>query len=356
MEALESVATIIRVRKPELDRDMLFQRHLSISTAALMNDLIGQLRPERSFPEAISEEWNRRLVPEPAAAFVDLVGVLLPELPEHQSVLRRLRDRAWQLDQLETEKESHYVGNYLLRGCHEATESYEKRQMLERRLGASLSDSIEAIQAAATTVTDLVERHNKIAETPAEDQPSEITDATAPKVAGRKIVTIERWSDLAIGIHAPPMRGIEYYAFRPPPSPGDIVSIGRGTLLHLPGKRWPEVLDCFAGSTDGRTASKKELYARLHLKRQPPKRERGQNDEDERESAFARKQAEQAMSDRLRKGMSDLSAKLRKLIECAEAKKVPPFQGKESPTYQSAFTVGLIIKGDDGQLRFRPKT
>ena len=152
------------------------------------------------------------------------------------------------------------LGSYVISRCWATlhnTSNFEDREELRDLLAVDPSQKVIIVKDAATSLIPRMMEVSPVKSSSHRGRPAKIVkDSTAPT----SILTVEKWDELAIGIHE---KG--FYALPKCPPPGGIVAITRQIKLPLPGKRWPAVLDCFARSDDGKTVRKDELLSASRL-------------------------------------------------------------------------------------------
>jgi hypothetical protein len=156
-------------------------------------------------------------------------------------------------------------------------------------------------------------------------------------------ITVARWSDVGIGIHE---KG--YYAFSPCPGENTQVAVCKGIPLELKGWRWRTVLECFARSADGRTATKNALVQKLgYIATEDTSR---WTKSDAYEEGLTKKA--HIARDKLTRTMADLARELREVVILTEKTKVTPvvFDGKgDGNCYQAAFAAARHLVRDESR-------
>jgi hypothetical protein len=295
-----------------------------------------------------------------ALAYADRLVDLAPSCPEG-AALRRWRDELFRLKQ--QVDASHLLGAWLILRCRDALNEeqggYGSHQEVIALLSSDPPRLVKAVQDAAATLASeggeapqLVPASKRSAR---QRTPAKNAAAEQHQTPDTTILTIDRWAELAIGIHE---KG--FYAISPCPEAGDIVSITKAHQLILPGKRWPKVLDVFAISEDGTLGRKQDLLTQLGYLQFGQAR-MAEAIEEEDEGPPRKRGAQARYDDKLREfrplinqltnTMADLGRELRDLIRCL-LPQPGPFESLYHE-YRAAFTVGYLVKDHKGRLRFR---
>jgi hypothetical protein len=170
----------------------------------------------------------------------------------------------------------------------------------------------------------------------------EQTEASSPSTVLRP----ESWDQLGIGITT----GEKYLGFTPCPATGATVSLRGGYPLPLKGNRWRVVLECLAGSPDGRTALKNELLTGLgYLRPSDLSRLIEISERQARYDEGLNSKVEGA-SRKLPPTMADLARELRQLVSAPGQQ--PVFEAVSGKGYIAAFTARYLLKREDGTFRF----
>lgn len=143
-----------------------------------------------------------------------------------------------------------------------------------------------------------------------------------------RFISVEKWSDLAIGIDA----DHQYLAISPPPERYAVFPRDKAVPLTLPGKRWKLLLDLLARSSEGNRAEKSDVM-----------------------SAFGYLQTDELAKSRslLTSAMADLGRDLRRQVKGPVEKGVPAVLSVAEDKYVKAgFVVRHLVRGHDGKLRF----
>lgn len=202
-----------------------------------------------------------------------------------------------------------------------------------------LPDKWNPDDRAAETTTEAAHELSASAKVVLHDQ---ATDRGSADLANDHSLSIETWSDLAIGIEADG----SFYAFSPAPATNAPIRLRDGIKLDLSGTRWPKVLDCFARSSDGATASKATLITELGYMLA------GVVSKDQADFSTDLKTDAKRALPKLTGAMADLGRQLRKFVKCPES------QVFESggDVYRSNFVVRHLVRDEGRQIRFgRPR-
>jgi hypothetical protein len=293
-----------------------------------------------------------------ALAYADRLVDRVPSGPGSTS-LRLWRD---ELFRLKTQDDAgHLLGCRLIVRCRDALDgegnSYDSYQEVIAFLSGDPPRFVQAVQDAAVTlgseVPEAPQRAPASKRSSARRPPAKSKAAEQPPTPDAAVPPIERWTDLAVGIHE---KG--FYAIFPRPVAGDVVAITKAHKLSLRGKRWPKVLKVFAESADGTHARKDALLFELgylqygqtrmvealEKEADGPPRGRGAvapYDDDLREF--------RPLLKLLTSTMADLGRELRAAVKCPQP---GPFESLHLD-YRAAFTTGYLLKDAAGRLRFR---
>lgn len=187
---------------------------------------------------------------------------------------------------------------------------------------------------------------------PAKDKPQErkgaSTEAEATNTADNEPrLTVDRWSDLAIGID----EDGSYLAVTPLPEPGERFVKRNAIPLKLPGKQWKALLDLLARSSDGRTAAKRDVITVFGYMKLP---ETTDDDllEELRSDSGAMEELKTA-NRRLTAAISNLSRRLRDQVSGPIGRDAPTVLSVASDDQiEAVFVVRHLLRDSGGDLRF----
>jgi hypothetical protein len=164
-----------------------------------------------------------------------------------------------------------------------------------------------------------------------------------------RLLTVEKWSDLAIGIH----EDGRYFAFCDVPAIGTPVSLRNALELNLPGKQWKNLLELLSMSKAGNEAPKKELFFRFGYCSSAPSEEQLSEIRGDENQLTILKSARQKLS----AAIGDLSRKLRKQVTAADddSHVNPPLSASNDGFVRSKFSTQCLIRDERNNLCFGRK-
>jgi hypothetical protein len=175
------------------------------------------------------------------------------------------------------------------------------------------------------------------------DKPAKPPRSTgAPKKKARiDRPEFEKWSDIGIGID---VGTATFYAFEPRPADGAPVILRQAKQIKLRKGQLASVLELFATSTDGRTASDDDLISRLRPRR------RNSGTIPAHQARFIENLSEKDLNKYLSSTIANLNRILRDHI--LVSKNGPPFES-QGTGYRAAFVIRrLFAKGGRSTLYF----
>jgi hypothetical protein len=160
------------------------------------------------------------------------------------------------------------------------------------------------------------------------------------------VVSVEKWSDLGIGIDA---NGC-YLACVPCPDTGAVFPREKAVKLDLPGKQWKALFDLLSHSENGNSAKKKDVMADFGYMEVRDIEEA--NISELAEAGYLTTTLKSARNT-LTRAMADLGRKLRRQVKGPTGKGVPVVLSvSDDKNVEAAFVVRHLVRGYDGKLRF----
>jgi hypothetical protein len=158
-------------------------------------------------------------------------------------------------------------------------------------------------------------------------------------------LTVERWSDFAIGID----EDGSYLGISPCPEYGQVFPRQTAEKLHLPGKRWEHLLDLLARSKYGNEAEKLVVMERFgYLKAG----EFSDEDLEEIRTGSGEVHKLKTACKTLTDAIGDLARDLREQVRVASPGEVKALSVANPRYVRAGFTVRYLKRDDKGKLRF----
>jgi len=165
----------------------------------------------------------------------------------------------------------------------------------------------------------------------------------------RPVLTVERWSDLGIGIEQGEKPGeLVYLAVTPCPECGDVFPKRKAKELHLPGRRWRALLKLLAESEQGNTADKRTSMERLGYLEEGTYTPKGYEELMKSGGMQVLKRPRTLLT----RTTGDLSRDLREQVDVESPGKKAALSVAQAGVVEAAFTVRYLVRGQDGKLRF----
>lgn len=201
-----------------------------------------------------------------------------------------------------------------------------------------LESSVQAMPTATTP--NLIVGRSDTAPSVLRDD-AEPKEATVSKEKGDTRLTVDKWSELSIGIHGDG----RYFAFQSKIENGSRVYLKNGRLLTLAGNQWKELLTLFSDSDSGSEATTKDVMQKFaYYDMGELARLRAVEDGTELRAAKSK----------IANAISDLNRKLLKEVNSADhvPKENPPMSAADDAVVRAKFTVRCLIENENGYFSF----